>query len=91
MSALTVNIDHTLGLDEARSRLHVVQEKLTQRFEAQCHWNGNRLVITHQSLNGHIDVTANALNIQATLSFPLSLMKGKLEQELKRLVSDTFS
>jgi len=91
MSTISLTIPHALSAEEAVARLLPIQAKLSSRFSAQCQWNAHQLQIQHPSLKGTIDVLPGQLKIHATLSFPLSLMQSKIEQELEKMVSDIFA
>lgn len=91
MSQISLSIRTTLDDPSCKSRLDSVSQKLTERYQASCQWQGNRLKISHSSLAGHIDIQNGVIQVEATLRFPLSMMKSTIETEIKKIIEQTFT
>jgi len=80
MADILIAREHTLGLEQALSRLEAVAELLGSELDAQCAWNGNRLDFKRTGATGCIEVTDTGLTLEVNLGFLLKPLKGPIEQ-----------
>jgi putative polyhydroxyalkanoate system protein len=86
MTSLSVRREHSLEPGELKKRVERIATKLADRFGAECVWHGDQLIIRHTSVNGTIRLNEHDLLIEATLGFPLSLMRSRAEAEIDRIL-----
>jgi hypothetical protein len=89
---LTVDLPHTLGLEEARNRIQGGIGKLKDHIpggtaEVRHSWDGNRmnLVVTAmgQDVSAHIDVEETVVRVEMLLPAMLSFFGKQVEGYLK--------
>lgn len=92
MPKFGVNVPHTLGKPEARSRLERFIEMIEQKYadkvsELRQSWEGDTLRFHFKTygipLDGGITVTEDALNMSGDLPFAAMMFKGKIESEIR--------
>ncbi len=92
MSDLRIEHPHTLGLERARAIAtawaHKAQAKFGVNFTHEPGPDHDTLHLAGPSLNGQLTVHADRLVLHATLGFPLSALKGMVEQEIRRRLTD---
>ena len=100
MPKFNVNVPHSLGQQEARSRMEHFAERLEQKFQNQVSdlhqsWEDDTLTFRFKSfgilLQGGIHVDENELRVDGDLPFAAVMFRGKIEssirEELERLVA----
>ena len=65
--------------------------KLGAKFAMDSRWEGDTLHFTRSGVDGHIALAPNELHVTAQLGFLLSAMKGPIEQEIRRVLSERFA
>lgn len=86
MSHLSIRRPHALKHSEAHRRVSHVAEKLSERFGAACHWEGDVLRIEHPNVNGSVHVGRDEIVVDARLGFALALFRGRAEAEITRIL-----
>jgi putative polyhydroxyalkanoate system protein len=86
MSHVSIRRAHALRHAEARRRVSKVADKLSERFGAACHWQGDVLKIEHPNVNGTVRVGRDEIFVDARLGFALSLFRGRAEREITRIL-----
>jgi putative polyhydroxyalkanoate system protein len=93
MPSLTISIPHSLGADEAASRLKGFFEKLKSRYQDKMSnleesWEGNKLNYAFStfgfSIKGDLNVEDNAVNVNGSLPFAAMMFKGQIEQSVRQ-------
>ena len=90
MSSIDIRHPHSLPSTKARKAVQEVADKLDDRFGMQSRWEGDVLHFTRSGVDGHIALEPNELHVTAKLGFLLSAMKGSIEQEIRRVLSERF-
>ena len=90
MSRIDIHHPHSLTAAKARKAVQEVADKLDARFGMQSRWEGDTLHFTRSGVDGHIALAPNELHFTAQLGFLLSAMKGSIEQEIRRVLSERF-
>jgi putative polyhydroxyalkanoate system protein len=86
MSHLSIRRAHALKPAEVHRRISKVAAKLSERFGAACHWQGDVLNIEHPNVNGTVRVGRDEILVDARLGFALSLFRGRAEEEITRIL-----
>ncbi len=86
MSHLALRRPHVLKHAEARRRVTHAAEKLSERFGADCQWEGDVLRITHPNVHGTVHVLHDEIVVDARLGFALALFRGRVEAEITRII-----
>ena len=86
MSHIHIERQHTLGLPAARQHAQVWAEKATAKFGVQCRYEaGDVQDLLHfegNGMEGQLQVSANALKLQAQLGFLAAMFQDKIEAKL---------
>jgi putative polyhydroxyalkanoate system protein len=92
MPSLTISIPHSLGADEAATRLKSFFDKLKSRYQDKMSnleesWDGNKLNYAFSTfgfnIKGDLNVEENAVNVNGSLPFAAMMFKGKIEQSVR--------
>ncbi|TYT23844.1 polyhydroxyalkanoic acid synthase [Luteimonas viscosa] len=90
MSAIDIRHTHTLPAGKARKAVEQVAKTLSERFDVDYRWDGDTLRFTRSGVDGRIALEPEQLHVTATLGFLLSAMKGPIEAEIRRVLSEKF-
>ena len=66
-------------------------EKIGERFQVDCGWNGDVLEFTRSGVNGEITLGKKEVRIVVNLGFLLSALKGPIESEIHRVLAREFA
>jgi putative polyhydroxyalkanoate system protein len=91
MSGIDIHHAHSLPADKARDAVQQVADKLSDRFGAECTWQGDTLHFKRAGIDGHIVLLPNALHLSAKLGFLMSAMQGPIEAEIRRVLEERFA
>lgn len=91
MAHIDIHHPHTLAPEQARRSVQEVADKLTARFGVDCRWDDNTLHFTRSGIEGCIALLPDQLRVTADLGFLFGAMKGPIEAELRRVLSERFS
>ena len=92
MPSMSITAPHTLGEEEATTRLKSLFEKIKQRHSDKLsnleeEWQGNKLNYAFSTygfhIKGDLTVAANEVTLQGSLPFAAMMFKGKIEQTVK--------
>jgi putative polyhydroxyalkanoate system protein len=86
VSRLAITRQHSLTAPDARERIDRAALKITERFGARCHWQGEVLKIEHASVAGEVTLGAAEITVLADLKFPLALFRARAEAEIARIL-----
>ena len=84
MSNIHIERSHHLGIENARAQVEELAQSLRDELHADYQWNGDSLVFKRSGASGTIDVSADRIRVDIELDLMLSLMKGILEDRIKR-------
>ena len=88
MSSIDISQNHSLSPEQARTAIDEAARKLDERFGLQSNWNGDRLEFSGSGVDGAIELQPGQVRVTATLGFLLSAMKGMVEGEIRRVLSE---
>jgi hypothetical protein len=92
MPSLTITAPHSLGTEEATTRLKNFFQKLKERHQDKMsnleeQWNDNRLEYAFSTygfnIKGDVQVEPNEVKVNGALPFAAMMFKGKIEQTVK--------
>lgn len=84
MAKISIKVDHTLGATEAMQRIRTAaeaQQAKASAFVKDVTWTANSARVTGTVFSGEIRVGENAVDVEAELGFPASLMPMKAQKE----------
>lgn len=90
MASIDIQHAHSLPPARARQAVQEVADKLHERFGVECRWDGDILNFTRSGVDGRIALMPKQLHVTAQLGFMLSAMKGPIEAEIQRVLTDRF-
>ena len=90
MSNIDIHAYHTLSHEEALAAADKLSIDLSQKFGIDYGWDGEVIHFERQGVNGQITVLEKELRIQARLGFMLMMLKGPIEMEIHRYLTDQF-
>lgn len=90
MASIDIHHPHSLSADKARKAVEQVAKKLAERFDVECEWVGDTLNFARSGVDGRIALEPKQLHVTASLGFLLSAMKGPIEAEIRRVLSEKF-
>ncbi len=88
MSTIDIRQEHGKSPEQARAAIEEAAAKLDARFGLRSHWQGDSLQFSGSGVDGAIQLLPGAVRVTATLGFLLSAMKGMVEAEIRRVLSD---
>jgi hypothetical protein len=92
MPSLTITVPHSLGADEATTRLKNFFQKMKERHGDKVSnleeaWDGNRLNYAFSTygfhIKGDVSVEPNEVKMNGALPFAAMMFKGKIEQTVR--------
>ena len=90
MASIDIQHPHSKTPAQARKAVESMAKKLAERFDMDYGWDGDTLNFSRSGVDGKIALLADKLRVTATLGFLLSAMKGPIEQEIRRVLSEKF-
>jgi putative polyhydroxyalkanoate system protein len=92
MPSLTIKVPHSLGTEEATTRLKSFFEKLKEQHQDKMsnleeQWDGNRLAYAFSTfgfnIKGDLNVEPEEVSVNGNLPFAAMMFKGKIEQSVR--------
>lgn len=90
MASIDIQHPHSKTSAQARKAIEGVAKKLSERFDMDYDWDGDTLNFSRSGVEGRIALLTDTLRVTATLGFLLSAMKGPIEAEIRRVLSEKF-
>ncbi len=90
MPAIDIQHAHSMPLAKARKAVEDVAKKLSARFDMEYGWDGDTLNFSRSGVDGRIALSPEQLHVTAQLGFLLSALKGPIETEIRRVLSERF-
>ncbi len=88
MSTIDISHAHSLPADKARNAIEEVARKLEERFDMSSSWEGETLRFSRSGVDGAIELLPSQVRVTAELGFLLSAMKGMVESEIQRVLTE---
>ena len=90
MSQILLRREHDLTAAAAREKVERVADVLAKRFDAKCEWQGDVLTIKHPTVSGTVTLGSNEVVVAAKLGRMLSMFRGRIDEELERVLDREF-
>ncbi len=90
MPDIDIRAYHTLSQREAREAADALAEDLASKFDIDYGWDGDTLVFERTGVDGEITVDEASIHVQARLGFMLSLLRTRVEDEIRRYLENHF-
>ncbi len=81
MADIDITRSHSLGLDDGRTAVERVAEKLESELGVDAEWTGDTLHFSGQGADGHIEVEADAVHVAINLSAFLQPVRNRIRSE----------
>lgn len=91
MASIDICHPHSRSLADARKAVTRVAEKIQQRFDVACAWNGDTLEFERPGVNGEIQLLAKEVRVRVNLGFLLMALRGPIESEIHRHLEREFA
>ena len=88
MSDIDIHHPNRLELGQAREAVDQIARKLSEKFGVECQWVGDALNFERSGVQGRIALDADNVHVTAKLGFLLAAMKGPIEAEIRRVLTD---
>lgn len=90
MAKIDIHQPHQLPLDQARAKVDEVAQRMREKFDTSSEWDNNTLRFFRSGVKGVIAVTEQSVDVHAELGMMLTPLKGVVEQEIRRKLSEAF-
>ena len=90
MSTIDIHAFHELGTERAQEAAEALSSDLAEKFQIDYGWDGDCIVFERPGVHGEISVTDSEIHFQARLGMMLALLRGPIEQEIYRYLSEHF-
>lgn len=90
MSRIDIRHAHSLPKAKARKAVEEVANKLAERFQMDCVWEGDILNFSRSGVDGHIEVGAKELRVHAKLGFLAAMFKDSIQNEITKVLDEKF-
>lgn len=90
MSHIDIHAYHTLSHEDALAAADELSVDLSHKFGIDYGWENEVIHFERQGVNGQITVLDKELRIQARLGFMLMMLKGPIELEIYRYLTEHF-
>lgn len=90
MSRIDIRHPHALPPARARKAVQDVADKLAERFDIACRWDGDTLQFSRGGVDGAIQLLPKELRVTAQLGLLMSAFKAPIEAEIRRVLDERF-
>lgn len=91
MSKIDILHTHAQPDDAARKVIEDMTKSLQQKFGVQADWVGDALKFNGSGVEGQIELLPGQVRVAAELGFPVSMMKGMVEGEIRRVLQEKLA
>ena len=86
MATVDITREHSLGKESAREKAQLLADKLAQKLDATCTWEGDDLKFKRSGADGQIAVSADQVSVQLKLGLLLSALGGTIQREIEEVL-----
>ncbi len=90
MSRIDIRHAHSLPKAKARKAVEEVANKLAERFQMECAWEGDILNFSRSGVDGQIEVGPKELRVHAKLGFLAAMFKDSIQNEIMKVLDEKF-
>lgn len=91
MSTIEITQAHSLSPAQARQAVEDFAAKLGKKFGLESRWEGEVLHFKRSGVDGQISMSPGQLHVRAKLGLMFAAMKGRIEQEMRRVLDERFA
>jgi putative polyhydroxyalkanoate system protein len=85
MPKFTVERSHNLSVEDVKTRLQALSDKLSAKYGLSAQWkSATEAEVKGTGASGKITCSANKVSVFIDLSFALTPLKGKIEDKVTR-------
>ena len=90
MPSIDIRHRHSKSLKEARASVERVAQKIQQKFDVSCAWDGDTLAFERSGVHGQIELAKGEVRVVANLGFLMMALKGPIESEIHKVLDKEF-
>lgn len=90
MPNIDIRAHHRLTRPEALQAADALAADLADKFGVDYGWDGDTLVFERPGASGEITIDDSSIHIEAELGMLLALLRGRIEDEVRRYLADHF-
>ncbi len=83
MAKIKLEQNHAKPIADVKVGIDAMMEKM-KSMGVEANWKGDTLHLHGSGVKGTVDVSASKVAVNIDLSLPVSLMKSKIEEKIKR-------
>ena len=91
MSKISIERNHSLGIEVAREKVVEVEQKLHERFGLSTTWKGNTVHIDGKGVTGTLEVGESSVRLNLKLGLALRVFAGKIKESVERAFDRALS
>ncbi len=91
MATIDITREHSMGKEEARLRAQKLADKLAQKLDAKCTWEGDDLKFKRSGADGCIEVREDQVRVTVKLGLMLTPMAGMVKGEIEKALDKYLS
>jgi putative polyhydroxyalkanoate system protein len=88
-----INIEREHGkasIDDVKTDVQELADRLSEKFDLKCRWNGDSLEFKRTGAEGRIEVDARRVRLVMKLSMLLAPIKGEVEKRTNMYMDQYF-
>jgi len=90
MPSIDIRHRHSKSLKDARASVERVAQKIQQKFDVSCAWEGDTLAFERSGVHGQIELSKGEVRVVANLGFLMMALKGPIESEIHKVLEKEF-
>lgn len=83
---MRIRRSHGLGTVEARRRANEIAAHLGRQYSLTSKWQGDRLVVSGNGVNGYLHVEDDSIELEIKLGFALKFMEGPIRSAIENTI-----
>ncbi|AIR88406.1 polyhydroxyalkanoic acid system family protein [Pseudomonas cremoricolorata] len=91
MTQISVERKHNLGREAARAKAQALVDKLSQKYDLEASWDGDRVDIARSGAKGSVHIGDELIRVELKLGMMLSMMSGTIEGEIERALDKALA
>lgn len=91
MAAIDITRPHGLGRERAREIVERIAQDLVRRYGVRTRWEGDTLLVGRSGIEGRIEVGEDSVRMHAQLGLMAGMLKGTIEQEIRKQFDQYFA
>jgi putative polyhydroxyalkanoate system protein len=84
MATVDITREHSLGKEKAKEQAQMMADKLAQKLDAKCAWEGDVLTFKRSGADGAVHVSDSDVRVVVKLGMMLTPMAGMVKGEIDK-------